>query len=171
MNKKDILKELSKPFPEEDILWRIGRSGVKNDRSRWATALAYIDSRAVMDRLDEVMGIDGWEDSLKQCDGGFICGIKLKGEDWEVTKWDGAEPTQFEGFKGMLSGAFKRAVVKIGIGRYLYNLPETFVECSTEKRNDWNYQKDKNGIFYWKTPKISPEFLPGRNINAGDKNE
>ena len=76
-----------------------------------------------MDRLDEVVGPENWKDEYAPGpDGGVICGLSLRIEDEWITKWDGAENTDFEAIKGGLSDAFKRAGYKWGIGRYLYRL-------------------------------------------------
>ena len=88
-----------------------------------------------MDRLDEVLGPENWRDEYQPGPmGGLICGISLRvNGDW-ITKWDGAENTQFEEVKGGLSAAFKRAAVKWGIGRYLYKLPNVWVPCQANGR-------------------------------------
>jgi len=121
---------LREPFPESDIEWRIQSSGINKVTGKpWAKILAYITSRAVMDRLDEVFGVDGWYNEYRPGpSGGNICGISFwspEKNQW-VTKWDGAENTDFESVKGGLSNAMKRAAVHLGIGRYLYGLGETF---------------------------------------------
>ena len=56
MNK--IYKELMRPFPTNRIKWRVGAT--TKDKKK-AIALAYIDSRDVMGRLDEVVGFDNWQ--------------------------------------------------------------------------------------------------------------
>lgn len=125
MGKPSTWDRLSAPFAEDEIRWRLGniaRSGRK------ASALAYIDARAVMDRLDEVVGAERWRNQYKTgTDGGTICRIEilcqLPDETWAwVGKEQGAENTQIEAVKGGLSDAFKRAGVQWGIGRYLYRL-------------------------------------------------
>lgn len=119
--------KLSAPFARADIEFRAGAT-TKEKSS--VLALAYITSRAVMTRLDEVAGPANWKDRYKPGpNGGVICGLSLRIEgDW-ITKWDGAENTNFEAIKGGLSDAFKRAAVKWGIGRYLYNTPDFWVSC------------------------------------------
>jgi hypothetical protein len=109
-----MLDQLKEPFPKSELQWRKGRSN---------TILAYIDARCVMKRLDDVVGIDGWQDSYKSIDGRTMCelSIRINGE-W-VTKSDGAGDTNIEGEKGGISDAFKRAAVKFGVGRYLYYIP------------------------------------------------
>lgn len=61
-----------------------------------------------------------------------ICGISVWDEDksqW-ITKWDGADETNFEETKGGLSDSMKRAASEWGIGRYLYDLEATWVELT-----------------------------------------
>lgn len=122
----NILEELAKPFDESVIEWRAGATN--QDKTR-ALALAYAPARVYMDRLDEVMGAD-WQDEYKTGpDGGVICGVSLFIDGQWVTRWDGAENTDFESIKGGLSDAFKRACVKWGIGRYLYSIEAQWVAC------------------------------------------
>lgn len=124
---KDLFPRLSAPFHSEDIEWRAGATNA--DKTK-ALALAYITSRAVMDRLDEVVGPENWRDEYKPGpDGGVICGLSLHIDGEWITKWDGAENTEFEAIKGGLSDAFKRAGYKWGIGRYLYRLESAWVPC------------------------------------------
>jgi hypothetical protein len=91
-----------------------------------ALALAYIDARLVMDRLDEAVGIGGWKDEYTVLAGGteVECRLSVRiGPDW-VTKADvGGESAQPDGgdrMKAAYSDALKRAAVKFGIGRFLY---------------------------------------------------
>lgn len=122
-----LFTRLATPFHPEDIEWRAGATN--NDKTK-ALALAYITSRAVMDRLDEVIGPQNWRDEYKPGpDGGVICGLSLRIQDEWICKWDGADNTEFEAIKGGLSDAFKRAGYKWGIGRYLYKLENVWVPC------------------------------------------
>jgi hypothetical protein len=138
---------LAKPFDPMEIEWRVGQAA-KTGQS--CTLLAYLTSRAVMDRLDEVLGPDGWQDSYEAGpDGGLMCGIGVRtnGDNW-VWKYDGAENTQIEAIKGGYSGAFKRAAVKWGIGRYLYKLGMEWhetVDHYTAKEPGVDYIKVKVG--------------------------
>jgi hypothetical protein len=96
-------------------------------------ALAYIDARDVMRRLDEVCGVDGWQNDYPWSDGKrVVCRIGIlfsdsSGEEW-IWKSDGAGDTDTEGEKGALSDAFKRAAVHWGIGRYLYDTDSPWVQ-------------------------------------------
>jgi len=121
--------KLSAPFPPERISWRVG--SMKKDKTA-GMALAYLDARDVMNRLDEVCGPAGWSCKYSHADAKTICdlGIKVDGE-W-VWKADGAGESDIEAEKGALSGAFKRAAVRWGIGRYLYDIPSPWVSV-----NEW----------------------------------
>ena len=99
------LTKLTEPFPAEDIEWRIQSSG-KGNSGVWALVLAYVTARAIMDRLDAVCGMEGWQNDFKDsANGGTLCGISIKcGDEW-IAKWDGAGNTEIEAIKGGYSGA------------------------------------------------------------------
>ena len=120
---EDLLVRLKAPFPADKLSWRIGQ---KNKDKTKAMMLVYIDSRDVQDRLDEVCGLN-WSDSYSEVRGRLVCSITING----VTRTDGAGDTDFEAEKGGLSDAFKRAAVKWGVGRYLYDAKNynTWVNC------------------------------------------
>tara|TARA_Y100001937_G_scaffold11738_3_gene14609 strand:- start:10872 stop:11672 length:801 start_codon:yes stop_codon:yes gene_type:complete len=121
--------KLTKPFDDKDVFWRIDRA-----YSSWARVLCYLDARAVMDRLDEAVGPENWQDKyFETASGKNMCELSIKIDGEWVTKSDGAGNTNIEGDKGGISDAFKRAAVKWGIGRHLYSLGETKVNLSPEK--------------------------------------
>lgn len=127
------LSDLAKPFPPERVSWRVGST--TQDKKR-GMALAYIDARDVMDRLDEVCGPAGWSCRYPQTSGkAVICEIAIWINDRWVAKEDGAGDTDVEAEKGALSDAFKRAAVKWGIGRYLYDLDSPWVELEPAGRS------------------------------------
>lgn len=108
---EELEDRMKAPFPPDRVHFRTGGGG---------NMLAYIDARDVMERLDAVVGPEGWEDSFVETPSGrIICRLTVLG----VSKSDGAGDTGFEAEKGAISDAFKRAAVKHGIGRYLYDLP------------------------------------------------
>ena len=53
------IANLLRPFSPDDIEWRVGNVSKNGQR---CTLLAYITSRAVMDRLDAVVGPENWSD-------------------------------------------------------------------------------------------------------------
>ena len=124
-DQETIMRKLQAPFPLSDIEFRIG--SMNPDKTQ-GMALAYVTSRAIQNRLDEVFGIGGWSAKFREWRGkGVICtlSVKINGE-W-VSKEDGAEETEIEEVKGSLSNSFKRASVHYGIGRYLYRLEAQWV--------------------------------------------
>jgi hypothetical protein len=129
---QEIFDALAAPFPIEEISWRVGPT---NDKSRAegqplrGQPLCYVDARTVMDRLDSVMGIDGWQCNYTPGVGpSIVCniGVRIAG-DW-IWKGDGAGPSDNEPEKGALSDAFKRAAVRFGVGRYLYDIKAPWLE-------------------------------------------
>lgn len=162
------LSRLADFFEQDQIEWRIGRSGESNGKI-WAKCLAYVTNRHIMQRLDEVCGPGGWRNECPQyLAQGVVTGISIKvGDEW-ITKWDAAEYPKEHGadqplaFKGGASGAMKRAAVQWGIGRYLYDLEEGFAEISMERKQDWNYAQTKEKkAFYWRPPQLPAKYLPG----------
>lgn len=120
----NILKELSAPFPANKVHFRPGAT-TRDKKS--AIALGYIDSRDVQERLDEVCGPENWQCRYPWSDGTrLVCEIGIRiDSDW-VWKADGAGDGNIEAEKAAFSNSFKRAAVKFGIGRYLYDLPNKF---------------------------------------------
>lgn len=121
----NLFLELFKPFEPNEIEWRVGST---NKDKTSGLALAYVDSRAIMRRLDLVVGPLNWMDTYTVADKSIICNLTLKiGNDW-FSKEDGSDQTDIEGTKGGIATALKRAAVKFGIGRYLYDLPPIWVK-------------------------------------------
>lgn len=129
---------LAEPFAPELLSWRVGPTNEKHrkpDDPLRGQPLIYIDTRTVMDRLDAVCGFDNWQNSYTPGMGtSIVCniGIRVQGE-W-IWKADGAGATDMEADKGALSDAFKRAAVRWGIGRYLYEIKAPWIEL--EKRGN-----------------------------------
>lgn len=179
MNAKKIQRELLQPFSEQDLEWRVQQAGISRAGKPYAMIIAYVTSRAVQTRLDEVVGAFNWTPEFKSLPNsvgdGALCGISILFNDKWVTKWDGAENTGIEPIKGGLSGAEKRAAVQWGVGRYLYDIDAIWAECITpqqyqdltwEQKNEWNEaKKDKSTILYWKPKKLPAKFLPQLYIN------
>lgn len=132
MDIKKIQRLLADPFEAHDIEWRVQQSGVSGSSKPWVMVIPYITNRAIQQRLDDVVGIDGWKNEFKEATSGkgYLCGLSIRfGDNW-ITKWDGSEYTQVEALKGALSGAMKRTAVQFGIGRYLYSLDTEFATCN-----------------------------------------
>lgn len=155
------LSKLKEPFPADRIEWRLAQCG-KNAQGFWGMCLAYVQARAIMDRLDDVCGHMQWKAEYVFQPAGVICRLSIFDEcaDW-VTKEDGAEMTDIEPFKGGISGALKRAAVLWGIGRYLYDLESGFIKVVDKGTKDARYGKTKEGeSFYWLPPELPSRALP-----------
>lgn len=130
-----ILAALAEPFSPDDIHWRVGSTNKRKfennqAQQRKGMPLAYIDARNVMNRLDEVIGPDNWKDEYHESPKRLFCKIYIRIDGEWVGKTDGAGDTDMEGQKGGISDAFKRAAVKWGIGRYLYDCKTPWIELT-----------------------------------------
>ena len=125
---------LAAPFAAADVKWRPGPT--KGNR---ALALAYVNARAVMSRLDQVLGVAGWQDDFEPLpDGCVLCRLRVKlGGEWLLKADVGAPSKQKDGgdrTKAAFSGALKRAALKYGIGRYLAELPAQWVDYDPARK-------------------------------------
>lgn len=154
----DLAMRLSAPFPADQIEWRVQSYDKKT--GKWAMVLCYVQARAIMDRLDEVVGPECWETIMVETPNGILCRLGITFGNRVVWKEDGAGLTEFEAFKGGISGALKRAAVQWGIGRYLYDLPATFVKL-TEEKTAYMVRLDDKSKRYWKPPELPKWALPG----------
>ena len=129
MQAKEIYQALKEPFNPNVIHWRVGST---NSEKSKGIALAYLDARDVMKRLDDVVGMENW-----QCKYPFVgcCELSIRvGGEW-ITKTNIAGETRVEAEKGQASDAFKRAAVLFGVGRYLYYLPNDWVALKPQGRS------------------------------------
>jgi hypothetical protein len=137
-----LAQALAAPFPTQAVNWK--PQAVSKDKTR-ALAVAYIDARDVMTRLDEVVGAFNWQVKHEQAGDLLVTGLAIKHPvtgEW-VWKHDlgfvsGSdsenEDEQMKAIKGTASDGLKRAAVLWGIGRYLYSLPKTWVGFDADKR-------------------------------------
>lgn len=118
------LKDLQQKIP---FKWKIQTI---NQNTKKAQCVAYIDARDVMDLLDKVVGAKNWQDKYEIMGNQIMCGIGIRSgwitgdntdTEW-VWKWDTGVAGNFETEKSAVSDAFKRAAVKWGVGRFLYDL-------------------------------------------------
>ena len=166
-NTEEIINKLRAPFGPDRIEWRVGSCGEKQDGSVWARCLAYIDNRAAMERLDEVYGMN-WSHSeeFKQIGAQAVCTVTITIESrndalggltlFPYRTVTGSCCVEANGdidpFKSAASGAMKRAVVNLGIGRYLYDLPEAWAVIDPKGKYDG---KTKQGNrFRWNPPQL-----------------
>src|SRR5512142_3241194 len=116
---REQLEQLRKPFPASKISFKCQTKPSEKSNS---LVVAYIDARGVMERLDDVIG-PYWSDRYEKAGTakGLVCYLTVGG----VTRADvGDDDNENEPVKSAYSDAFKRAAVKFGIGRFLYDLPK-----------------------------------------------
>lgn len=134
------LKQLKKQIPYK---WRV-QSFSKN--KAMAQCVAYVDSRDVQNLLDEVVGQENWQDDYKEVKGNIYAGIGIKVNNEWVWKWDCGIESNMEKQKGEASDSFKRAGVKWGIGRFLYELDIKYIKANEVKtQNNYPYCVDDTG--------------------------
>ena len=134
MTPSEISRELCKPFGSDEIQFK--PQAVSGNR---AMAVAYVSARVVMDRLDDVLGLGGWQDDYEFLpSGSVVCRLRINlGGEW-ISKTDVGSPSEQpddgDKLKAAVSDALKRAAVKLGIGRYLYRFPSQWVDYDPQKR-------------------------------------
>ncbi len=134
-NENGVFRRLAAPFSVESISFK-----PQAVSGRKALAIAYLDARAVMNRLDEVLGPDGWQDDYQSLPSGEVkCTLLLRiGGEW-ISKSDvgsrSDQPDEGDQVKAAFSDSLKRAAVKWGIGRYLYHLPKQWVGYDPDRRS------------------------------------
>lgn len=128
---KEVWEKLAEEFPKEKVGYKVIQRSKDGKRG---LMVPYVDARTVMERLDAVLGPDGWKDEYRVLSDHAVDGtrlvevecqlsIRLNGE-W-LTKCDVGEG---DTMKAAFSDALKRAAVKFGVGRYLYEQGRTWVE-------------------------------------------
>ena len=139
---REVLEALGAPFPEDEVEF-LPRGNFEGK----ARALAYIDARSVMRRLDAAVGPANWsfDFDLLSPEGKMVKGkLTVLG----VTKCDAGEgSSEDEVLKSAVSDALKRCAVHFGIGRYLYYLPSVWAPYDQRKRQ------------FSETPRISPQAI------------
>lgn len=153
MTGTELNRRLCEPFAAADVEWRVTK--LRNQSSE-GLVVPFIDSRAIQNRLDDVVGPFCWRtrfipwhqyvpkpgkyedpnESQKAPVSSQLCGLSIydaERSEW-VEKVDGAENTDIEAIKGGISDSFKRAAVLWGIGRYLYEIPARWTSLDKYKQ-------------------------------------
>ncbi len=143
-----LLEKLAQPFPASSIYWRAGV--VSRDKKR-AQALPYAEPRVYEDRLNSVCpGL--WSVSFRPWgESRIICDLSIG----ELTRAStGEENEGFAPGTAAEAQAFKRACVKFGLGRYLYDVPIIWVPYDEKARK------------LSETPSLPEKFLPRSKQSA-----
>lgn len=111
----EVFAALAAPFGEYEV----------KTRSQAGRTLSYITARTAMNRLDDVLGPEGWWDEYIPSEHSVLCKLTIRLPDGStLTKADAGGyagmSDQGDDDKSGYSDAFKRAAVKFGVARYLY---------------------------------------------------
>lgn len=144
---EELRQALSAPFPNGDIEWRL--SVTVKDKEK-GLAVPYVTNRAIQNRLDDTVGVDGWHNEFLPWKNGNaqLCGISIYFQQlnkW-LCKWDGADDSDIESVKGGLSDSMKRAAVEWGIGRYLYGMTQVWVRVEQRGKNYFIADSEKHRL-------------------------
>lgn len=129
------LNVLTAPLTVQEIEWRV-QSQTKDGQK--IIVVPYITNRCVMQRFDDQFGWAGWQNEIKEIEGGFLCTITAILPGGEIVKkTDGASRTAVEPVKGGISDAMKRCAVQFGLGRSLYDFPKVLIQTTDKYIPDW----------------------------------
>lgn len=134
-----ILAALAEPFSASEVEFK---PGATNREKTKALALAYVDSRPYIQRLNVVC--PEWQDEYQVTmlpdRVVVLCRLTLAGVtrtgDGEclLTNGEEGERTEANAVTSASAQAFKRACVKFGLGAYLYSLPQVWCDYDHAKR-------------------------------------
>lgn len=128
----DILTQLATPFEPKHITWKPGKATSDGQK---CMAMTYADLRAYMHRLDEVCGMD-WAVAYEPWGGDrIICRLTINGITRSSTgEMDSQDEKNGLGGTVAEAQAFKRACAMFSLGRYLYDLPNQWVEFDNQRK-------------------------------------
>ena len=132
-----VAAEMAAPFPIEAISWKPQVLTKAKDKAMVAT---YGDMREYQRRLDLHCGVQGWEVRYEPWgDNKLIAVLTITVDGLAVTKSatgeysDGGGRDAPEGTAAEAQ-AMKRACAQFGLGRYLYELPTSWVAFDDQKK-------------------------------------
>ena len=141
---KGVRPALDMDLPVERVHWKI-QTWNRDPQNARALYVPYFDARDHAEKLDDLFGWDGWEDlysifEVKEY-AVVVCELRvhtgtpenpwvIKSGTSEIT---GAGDTAV---KGGESDAFKRACMKLGVGRNAYRLPTIWASCVVRGEGD-----------------------------------
>lgn len=137
----------------DEIEVRVGQL-IYTDASKTAIkgvcVLLYKDARCDMNILDEVFGAMNWQCEYTRDNRNCMVSIWDPGKSQWIIKEDTGTESETEAEKGLASDAFKRACVKVGIGRELYTSPKRMFIPTNDKYikldvKSISYKKNENG--------------------------
>ncbi len=150
---RQLLERLAEPFAPSVVEWVVSATSQGKDGHRGLMA-AYADPRAYLDRLNQLFTAGGWtQDYSFQ----VVGNVERKGREGKVSvcakvmaccrvtifgvgTHSGTGEHWADDENAVTGGdaqAFKRACVCFGLGRYLYDVPQVWVDLDEFKRPRW----------------------------------
>jgi Rad52/22 family double-strand break repair protein len=171
VSNQELLARLYAKFAPEEVKTR-PLTKDKNEKR----VVHYVTARTVMNRLDDVLGPDGWWDRYEPMSQSVICHLTIRLPDGTtITKCDAG------GYAGMadagdddksgFSDGFKRAAVKFGVGRYLYRdgVPQYVRDVLAQPSQD---ERAEEAAPAPRAPAPAPaEVVPGVKLEPGHYDE
>ncbi len=119
----DVWDMLHEPFPPEEMQWRV--EALSKDK-RKALVVPLVNHSALLDRLDEVLGPQGWQDSYEVLQAQpNLYAVKCRLTILDTSKEDLGEGSSL---KAAFAEALVRAAGKFGIGRHHAQLEQQWVD-------------------------------------------
>lgn len=154
--------ELRKPFSIERISFKIQTNPKEGDEGK-GMVVAYIDARDVMDRLDDVAPGQWSDEYVVSPIGGLECRLTVCG----ITRRDvGKDDNPTEREKSAYADAFKRAAVKFGVGRFLYDSPRMWASLKRVGKT-WKMVDGEEG----KLRNKMKDYLEGLRLDETDADD
>lgn len=130
----NALEKLQAPFSRKEVRFKVGKTNA--DKTE-AQALPFIPPMQVQARLDEVLGLGGWQDEyIEVMAENRLFAVRCRLSVFVDGRWvvrEGAAPFLVgrdsdsdageSAVKAVYADALRMAAVKFGVGRYLYNYP------------------------------------------------
>lgn len=156
--------DYSKLKEEIPYKWR-----VQSQNEHGAQCVAYIDARQAADKLDEVVGPQNWQCDYKVINDNLYGSVSIRSKygEW-VNKVDCGTESKVDKEKGEASDAFKRAAVKWGIGRFLYE--KGFERVKVKEYKGKSYPCDDKGNILWDGDALT-EYINNRRKNPSKRYE
>lgn len=153
---KEIQEILARPISEDELKYRVQRTGVNKNGKNYAVLVPYISARTAITRLNEAFGLFGWQNDVEDFKTGVKSTLRIKNPEtgeW-VQKVDVGAESNVEKLKGSVSDALKRACVLLNVAIELYESGEVFGnECN--KNDEGSIRcKTKSGDFFYVKPNI-----------------
>ncbi len=105
-----VAKALAVLFAAKDVHFK--PAAINGNR---ALAIAYVDARAIQERLDSVLGMDGWQDEYTCLpNGSVVCTLRVRINDEWIAKIDVGSPSAQSDEGDRVSSTIRRPTSRHG---------------------------------------------------------